>query len=276
MAWAEAELRHRRRVSGEDRRPPAAAPLHHPIAQPAKERTGSRQREPLAVRRIGDDQARMLRRPNLFEVSRVDRNRRRHPRSLGTCPRRLDGLRVEVAGEERVGWRRPHPRLQLRDESCHQRFVTVAKLEEAVRSAARPPEAWCHPRGDGGPFDHERARAAHRIKQGLARGRASRLSRPPPAGGREDARRQHFGERRLDLAHPPAPLVERAAGGVAKHGRHTADEMEGDAQGRPPQLHVRPLAARSPQLINDRVLDDLCSVERVREEGVVDRRVDTE
>ncbi len=269
-------MRQRGGVGGKDCGPPATAPLHQPVPQPTKERAGAGQREPLAVRRVGHDQARMLRWPNLLEVPGADRDRVGHPRSIGTRPRRLDRLRVEVAGEEGFGRRRQHPRLELRHELHDERFVAVAKLEEAVRSPARPPEAWRHPRGDGGPFDHERSRPAHRIEQGLARGRSPCVTGPPPAGGRQDARGEHLGQRRLHLAHPPAPLVERAARRVAKHGRHAAHEMQRDPQRRPPQLNVRPLAARRPQLIDHRVLDDLRGVERVREEGVVNRRIDTE
>ena len=269
-------MHQRGRVGGEDRGPPAAAPLHQPVAEPAEEGAGTRQREPFAVGRIRDDEAGARRRHDILEVSLLDSHRRRHAGGLGTGPRRLHGLRVEIAGEKRSCRRQAHPGFEVCHELRGQRLVTVAEAEEPVGPPPRPPQARRHSRGDRRPLEHERARTTQRIEERFAGGRAASLARPPPAGDREDTRGENFRERCLHLAHPPAPLMERAAGRVAKHRRDVANEVQGDPQRGAPELHVRPFAARGAELIDDGVLDDLRRVERVGEKRVVDGGVDAE
>jgi len=100
VARAEAEVRKRGRVGRQDRSPPTAAPLHQPVAQPPKKGSGPRERQPLTVRRIRDDQAGGLRRNHVFEVLGIDRDRRHDAGRFRAGPCRFDCLGVEVAGEE--------------------------------------------------------------------------------------------------------------------------------------------------------------------------------
>jgi hypothetical protein len=274
VGGAQAEVSGGRRVGGEDRRPPAAALRHEPIAEPSKEGARARQRQPLPVGRIRDHEPRLPLRPHLLEVPLRDRHRRVHAGRGGAGSSRLDGPRVEVAGGE-VAAGRADAGLEFRDEPVGERPVAVPEAEEAVRSPPRPPQARGHARRDRGRLDHERARPAHRIEHRLAGGRGiRRRTRPPPAGDREDPGGEHLRQRRLHLSHPPAALVQRAARGVAEDRGHVAHEVQRQPERRPAELHARPLPARRPQLVHDRVLHDLGGVEGVGRERVVNGGVD--
>ena len=96
----------------------------------------------------------------------------------------------------------------------------------------------------------------------------------PPARDTEDAGGQHFGERRIDFTHSPAPLVKRPAGRIAEDRRRVAHQMEPEPERRPPQLHAGPLAAGRAELVHDGILDDLGRIERVREKRIVDCGID--
>ena len=272
VRWPQPELAGGRGVGREDRRPPAAALLHEPVAEPAEERARSRQREPLAIRRIRDHETGRCLRPHLLEVMLCDHDARLHARGHRTRPSRLDRAGIEVAGRERA-CRLSDVSFEFRDEPLHQGLVTVAKPKEPVCLPPRPPEPGSHARGDRRCLDHERARPAHRIEQWLAGGWLVSHTGPPPAGDREDARREYFRERRLHLTHPPPTLVERTPGRIAENRGHVTDEMQRQPQCRPAQLHARPLPARGAQLVHDRVLHDLRRIERVGGERVVDRRI---
>ena len=50
--------------------------------------------------------------------------------------------------------------------------------------------------------------------------------------------------------------------------------MEPEPERRSPQLHARTLATRRAELVDDRILDDLRRIERVRQKRVVDRGID--
>ena len=270
---AKAEVRRRGRVGGEDCGPPTAAPGHQPVAQAAKQRAGTGQRQTFAVRRIRQHQAGSGRGPHLLEMPLFDRDRPGHARRCRAGLRRLHRPRIEVA-RGTLASRLTDPCLQVGHEPFDEGLVAVAKPKEAVRRAAGPPETRRHARRDRRSLDHERARAAHRIENRLARGGVARRARPPPARDREHPGGEHLREWRLDLPHPPAPLVERAAGGVAEDRCHVADEVQRQPQRRPAELHARPPAARRPQLVHHGVLDDLRRVERVGEKRVVDRGID--
>ena len=133
--------------------------------------------------------------------------------------------------------------------------------------AAGPPQPRRHPRRDRRRLDDESPRPAHRIEKRLAR---------RPAGDGEDPGGEDLGEGSVDFPRAPAALVERLAGGVTEDRRGVADEVEREAKRRAAQLHARPPPARRAELVDDRVLDDLGSVERMIEERVVDRRIDAE
>ena len=264
-----------RRVGGENRRTPAAAVPHQPVTDPPKESAGSGQRQPLAVRRIHHDEPRLRRRPHLLEVPLRDLHHAPDARRRGAGLRRLHRPRIEVARHERAD-RSADTRLQFRHQPPDQVAVPIAEPAEAVRLPPRPPQARRHARGDRRRLDDERARAAERVEHRLAGRAGIGTPRPPPAGDRQDPRRQHLGERRLNLAHPPAALVERAAGRVAEDRRHAPHEVQGQPQRRPAELHARSPARRRPQLVDDRILHDLRGVQRMRRECVVDRRIDAE
>ena len=156
MRRPQAEVADRWRVGSEDRRPPATALLHEPVANPAKEGGSPRQREPLAVGRIRDHETGRACGPHFFEVMLRDRDATRHPRRLGTRPRRFDGLHIEIAGHERhIGY--ADTCLEFRHEPLGQGLVAIAKPKKSVRFAAGTPQAWRHPRGDRRRLHHERA-----------------------------------------------------------------------------------------------------------------------
>ena len=262
------------RVGREDRRPPAAAPLHEPVAESTEERARPRQREPLSVGWVRDHESRRTLRPHLLEVPLRDHDALGHARRLGTRPRGLHRLWVEVARPKRSP-RLTDTRFEIRDDFVRERLVAVTEPEEAMRLPPGPPQPGRHPRRDRGRLDHERPRAAQRIDHGLT-ARCDGFTGPPPAGDSENPRREHLRKWRLHLPHPPAALVERPAGRIAEDRGHVAHQMQREPERRPAQLHARPFPARRPQLVHDRVLDDLCRIERVRGERVVDRRIDTE
>ena len=170
------------------------------------------------------------------------------------------------------------PGLGFHHKAVGEGLVAVAKSEEAMPLASRPPEARRHSRGDRRRFDHQRARAAHRIENRFQFRSVTARGRPrlPPARDREDARGKHLREWCLDLTHPPAPLMQRSAGRIPEDRGHVAHQVERKAERRPAELHAWPPAAGSSQLIDDRVLDDLRRIKRVRQERVVNRGVDAE
>ena len=262
-------------VGRKERRPPAAALRHEPVAETPEKCSGPGQREPFAVGRIRHDETPARDRLSLLEVFLLDPDERSNASRFGTGLRRFDRLRVEVARLE--GARRlDHAGLQLPHEPLHQLPVAIAKLEETMGLAAGPPEPRRHAGRDRGGLDHERAGAAHRVENRFAADRTARRARLPPARNAEDPGGQHLRERRLDLAHPPAPLVQRPAGGVAEDRRDIADQMQRQPERRSAQLNARPLTAGRPQLIDQRVLHDLRGIEGMREKRVVDRGIDTQ
>ena len=270
----QAELAGRRRVGREDGRPPATALLHEPVAKPPEEGGGPRQRQAFAIRRIGDHEPARPRRPGLLEVFHVDRDARCHARRLGAGLRRSDSIGIEIAGLKASGWL-PDAGLEFRHQPVKEAAVAVAKLIKAVRLPPRAIEPRCDAGRDRGRLDDERARATHCVEQWLeCRLINWTLTDAPPARDPEDAGGEHFGERRFNLPHPPAPLVERPTGRVAEDRRHVAYQMEPEPERRSPQLHARTLATRRTELVDDRILDDLGGVERVRQKRVVDRGID--
>ena len=266
VGGAEPEIAGHRRVGGENGRVPSAAGADEPVADAAEEGPGAGKREPLAVGGIGDDKPAPGRRHRLLEMLLFDGDRRRHTGGLGAQPRRFDGFWIEIARLEAA---RGHDDagLEFRDESGGQVAVAIAESEKPMPLAAGPPQPRRHPRRDRRRLDDERPRPAHRIEERLAR---------RPAGDGEDPGGEDLGERGVDFPRAPAALVERLAGSVAEDRRRVADEVERQAERRTAQLHARSSAARRAELVDDRVLDDLRRVERMIEEGVVDRRIDPE
>ncbi len=169
VSWFEAQLLEGRRIGGQDRRPPAAAPAHEPVAQPAVDRRRPRQRQPLAVGWVGDDQPWLPRRHDRLEMLLFHRDRLGQPGRLGAGAGGGDGPRIEVARQEQAGGR-AHAGFERRDEPLGERAVAITKPEEAMPLPPGSPQSGSHARSDRGGLDHERARATHRIEQRLAGG----------------------------------------------------------------------------------------------------------
>ena len=264
MGGPEPEVAGDRRIGGENGCVPSAAGAHEPVADAAEEGPGAGECEAFTIGGIGDDQAASARRHRLLEMLLFNRDRRRHTGRLGTQSRRFDGFGVEIARLKTAGGG-DDAGLEFRDEPAGEVAVAITEPEKTMTVAAGPPQPRRHPRGDRRRLDDERPRAAHRIEERLARG---------PAGDGENPGGEDLGEGSVDFPRAPAALVERLTGGVAEDRRGVADEVEREAERRAAQLDARPPAARRAELIDDRVLDDLSSVERMIEERVVDRRID--
>ena len=199
-----------------------------------------------------------LSRDELIELAPLEVHEAAQLRALGILDRRANRRRVVVVAAQDDASRRSRLATCARfiDQALPQLAIVAAPADEAEIAAQRPGrDIERHHRG----FDHERARAAHRIDELAA---VSAIAGQPLR--KQHRSREIFLQRRSDAARAICATMQALAGKIEAQRRAIAIQSHVQSHVRPLELDRRPLPGALAQLIDDRVLGFQRAEMRVR------------